>query len=243
MTVILRDLDGIGEFRAAEDLQRAVWGADDLPEAADLLLALQEEGALVAGAFAGDRMVGYLFGFPTRDPSVQHSHRLAVLPEARGLNLGARLKWYQRDWCLARGVSLVRWTFDPIRRINAGLNIGVLGAIARTYRADLYGAMQGINAGLPSDRLLAEWHLDSPAVAARAAGNAPAMPEGATRSLRLAGSSDAALLADAGQALAERMRLRHELTGAFAAGLAVLGFDRAEATYWLGPVTSVPPQR
>lgn len=243
MTVTIRDLQGIGEFREAEDLQRAVWGAGDLPEAADLLLALQEEGALVAGAFADGRMIGYVFGFPSASPGVQHSHRLAVLPEARGLNLGARLKWYQRDWCLARGVSLVRWTFDPIRRINAGLNIGVLGAIARTYRADLYGTMQGINAGLPSDRLLAEWHLDSPAVAARAAGHAPAMPAGATRSLRLTGSSDAELLADPERALAERMRLRHELTGAFAAGLAVIGFDRAEASYWLGPATAIPPQR
>ncbi len=235
MTVTIRDLQGIREFREAEELQRAVWGADDLPEAADLLLALQEEGALVAGAHLDGRMIGYVFGFPTRDPGVQHSHRLAVLPEARGLNLGARLKWYQRDWCLTRGIRLVRWTYDPIRRINAGLNIGVLGAIARTYRADCYGEMQGINAGLPSDRLLVEWHLDSAAVAARAAGKAPARPAGATRSLRLTGATDADVLGDPRRALAERMRLRQELTVAFGEGLAVIGFDRAEACYWLGP--------
>lgn len=236
MNVTIRDLDGMAELRAAEDLQRAVWGADDLPEAADLLLSIQEEGGLCAGAFGGNRLIGFVFAFPTREPGVQHSHRLAILPEARGLNLGARLKWYQRDWCLARGIGLVRWTFDPLRRINAGLNIAVLGGIARTYRPDYYGVMQGINAGLPSDRLLVEWRLSSAHVIARAAGAASARPACTRRTLRLAGASDAAILGDPNAALAERLRLRDEFTRAFAEGLAVIGFDRAEPGYWLGPI-------
>ena len=83
-----RDLRGMAEFRAAEDLQRSVWGAGDAPDPADLMMVIQAEGGLVGGAFAEGRLLGYVFGFPTRDPQVQHSHRLAVLSEARGLRLG-----------------------------------------------------------------------------------------------------------------------------------------------------------
>ena len=160
MTIAIRDLQGMDEFRAAEQLQIDVWGADEMPDPADLMMVIQHEGGLIAGAFEGDRLLGYVFAFPTRDNGVQHSHRLAVRTEARGLQLGARLKWYQHDWCAARGIRHVRWTFDPLRALNAMLNIDCLGARCRTYYTDYYGAMGGINEGLPSDRLLADWRLD-----------------------------------------------------------------------------------
>ncbi|MCX8955631.1 GNAT family N-acetyltransferase, partial [Ruegeria sp. NA] len=77
----------------------------------DIMLAIQQEGGLVAGAFKDRRMLGFLFGFPTSHPDAQHSHRLAVHPDSRGMGLGAKLKWYQRDWCLQRGINVVRWTY------------------------------------------------------------------------------------------------------------------------------------
>jgi predicted GNAT superfamily acetyltransferase len=137
----IRDLSGMAEFRQAEALQNAVWGKEDTADPADLMMVIQAEGGLCAGAFLDGRLIGYVFGFPTRDAGVQHSHRLAVHPGARGLHLGSRLKWYQRDWCLARGIEHVRWTFDPLRGVNASLNIGALGAIVRTYYTDFYGRL------------------------------------------------------------------------------------------------------
>ena len=100
--MIIRDLSGMEEFFKAEQLQRDVWGADDTEDPADLMMVIQHEGGLVAGAFAGDRLMGYVFAFPTREPHVQHSHRLAVHPDARGKGLALGLKRYQRDWCLER---------------------------------------------------------------------------------------------------------------------------------------------
>ena len=47
-----RDLSGMAEFRAAEDLQRAVWGEGDQPDPADLMMVIQAEGGLIGGAFA-----------------------------------------------------------------------------------------------------------------------------------------------------------------------------------------------
>lgn len=236
--VAFRDLSGMAEMRLAEDLQRQVWGEGDLPDPADLMMVIQAEGGLVGGAFAEGRLLGYIFGFPTRDPQVQHSHRLAVAPQARGLGLGARLKLYQRDWCLARGISRVRWTFDPLRALNATLNIARLGAQSDTYLEDYYGAMAGINSGLASDRLLVDWDLASGPVAALAEGKAPQDPDSRPLDLALPEDIEALAARDPGQAQAQRLALRAALQAGFAEGRRIVGFDRAARVYLLsGPKT------
>lgn len=228
---LIRDLNGIAEFRQAEALQRAVWGADDKEDPADLMMVIQHEGGLVAGAFIEDALVGYVFGFPTREITVQHSHRLAVLGSARGLGLGARLKWHQRDWCLARGIAQVRWTFDPLRHANANLNIHHLGAHAAKYFPDFYGALEGINKGAPSDRLLAEWNLEAPAVAARAAGRLP-VPAVGTR-ITIPVDFDQMLVRDPTLATSERLRLRQQFLDRLGEGLVIHDYDAAARAYVL----------
>ena len=228
--MIIRDLSGMSEFRLAEALQYAVWGADDMADPADLMMVIQAEGGLAAGAFDGDTLIGYVFAFPTRTPHIQHSHRLAVLAIARGTGLGAALKWYQRDWCLARGISHVRWTYDPLRAANARLNIGVLGAQVTTYYPDYYGAMEGINKGVPSDRLLADWFLNAGPVVARAAGE-----RGPVEGLRVVIPRDfgAMLLDQPDKAMTERLRLRTEFMALLAQGYAITGFDSSASAYVL----------
>ena len=234
--MIIRDLSGMEEFFEAEQLQRDVWGADDTEDPADLMMVLQHEGGLVAGAFDGERLVGYVFGFPTRDPQVQHSHRLAVHPDARGQSLALRLKRYQREWCLARGISLVRWTFDPLRHTNANLNIARLGAEVSTYHPDYYGVMKGINAGLPSDRLRADWHLASPLAAACAkfeiGQTCAKLPDDALR-VPIVPNLDRLLVEDYEEALAARMRVREALTHLFSEGYSIRHYDAAAAAYLL----------
>jgi predicted GNAT superfamily acetyltransferase len=228
-----RDLSGMEEFRAAEDLQRAVWGEGDRPDPADLMMVIQAEGGLVGGAYSDGQLLGYVFGFPTRDPQVQHSHRLAVLPQARGLQLGVRLKLYQREWALERGISRIRWTFDPLRPVNAALNIHRLGATSGTYLPDYYGVMAGINQGLPSDRLLVDWDLDTQVVRAMAQGQ-PRPPQTCTL-LDLTLPEDLEALTrdapDAARAL--RLDLRHRLQAAFAEGRRIVDFNRQSRQYLL----------
>lgn len=233
MSLIFRDLSGMAEFLAAEDLQRQVWGAGDLPDPADLMMVIQAEGGLTGGAFQDGRLIGYVFGFPTRAPEVQHSHRLAVLPEARGQNIGRRLKLYQRDWCLSRGITMARWTFDPMRAPNAALNITRLGARVRNYHVDYYGAMAGINRGIPSDRLLAEWALDAPHVAALAAGQTAA-PVETPRRIRIPAAFEVLKRDDPTAAQAAQLQVRHSLQAAFAEGLTILDYDIATRDYLLG---------
>ncbi|MGO4438917.1 GNAT family N-acetyltransferase [Rhizobium sp. RAF56] len=232
MNIVIREVETVDELKRAESLQRLVWGEDDPPDNSDLMLAIQHEGGLVAGAFAEEKMIGFLFGFPSATRGVQHSHRLAVLSEARGLKLGEQLKWFQRDWCLARDITLVRWTYDPIRAINAGLNIANLGATSSVYHVDYYGPMVGINAGLPSDRIVADWRLDDPLVAARAQGEPPALPPG--QRLHIPRDIEQLLSTDPQAALSARLELREALLQAFNDGQRIIGFDRKEAAYLIG---------
>lgn len=250
--VIIRELDGLDDMAAAEQIQARVWGPETCPHPKELLIPVQHEGGLLAGAFhAGEQMVGLLFGFPTRDPAAQHSQMLAALPEWRSQGIGARLKWFQRDWCLERGIRQVRWTVDPLRAANAALNFGKLGAVSNTYYCDYYGAMQGIDAGTPTDRLLVVWDLLSQRVAARARGE-KAQEYGlleATPANRIVGgrpveanfnlSGPAVLIclpedfislarADPALALAWRMQTRALFQHYFSAGYAITGFARRE---------------
>jgi predicted GNAT superfamily acetyltransferase len=235
--LIIRDLQGMAEFHAAEDLQRDVWGPDDKIDPGDLMMVIQAEGGLAAGAFLDGRLVGYVFAFPTATPGVQHSHRLAVRAEARGLGLGLKLKLYQASWCLERGIHHVRWTYDPLRLPNAALNIGRLGATAATYHRDYYGVMGGINAGTASDRLLADWRLDGDRFARCRAGAPMLTAEEAAAARRIALPADFAglLTADPAAAAAERLRLRQEIEAAFAAGLVIAGVDVRAPAYLLTP--------
>lgn len=220
--LVLRDLASLAEMKAAEAFQRRVWGEDDPADNSDLMLAIQHEGGLVAGAFDGAQMVAFLFGFPTSDPTVQHSHRLGVHPDWQGQGLGLRMKLYQKDWCLARGITRVRWTYDPVRRANAVLNIARLGAVAGVYHRDYYGPMEGINAGVPSDRVVADWDLTA-APWAGEADQSVSIPQDFARLVQT----------DPAAALSERLRVREALETAFADGLHIAGFDRAQNAYLL----------
>lgn len=169
----LRELTSVAELRAAETVQCSVWGEPTPEVSTALFRAAQHAGALVAGAFTGETLLGFVYSFPSFvDGRVgQHSHLLAVLPEARGKGVGQVLKWFQRDWCLARGVTHVTWTFDPVQAKNANLNLEHLGAFVRHYKVNFYGTLGGsLNGALPTDRLIAEWSLESEPVRALAKG-------------------------------------------------------------------------
>jgi chorismate synthase len=171
----LREISGNAEMQTLAALERVIWNSDHVP--GEVYRALQDEGALLAGAFTPDNtLVAFVFGFPTATPGVQHSHSLGVLPEHRAAGLGAKLKWYQRDWCLENGIHTVRWTYDPLRLPNAKLNIAKLGATASSYLENYYGTLTGINAGAPSDRVMAQWLLNDPRVTARQLGQPAKLP-------------------------------------------------------------------
>jgi predicted GNAT superfamily acetyltransferase len=106
--------------------------------------------------------VGFVYSFLGLGPErqlKQCSVMAAVDERFRGRGLGYQLKLAQRRESLAHGIELVTWTFDPLQRVNAALNIHRLGAIAHEYQVNLYGTCEGLNFGLETDRLVVEWWL------------------------------------------------------------------------------------
>lgn len=182
MQVEIRPLATIAEVRACEEIQFRTWRMPDYREVVPLhmLVAVARGGGLLLGAFDRGALVGFVFGFPgvTGDGGRKHySHMLAVLPESEGRGIGYQLKLAQRQAVLARGLDLVTWTYDPLEARNAFLNLAKLGAICRTYIRDLYGVMaDGLNAGLPTDRLEVEWRIASRWVTQRLAGGQTRSP-------------------------------------------------------------------
>ncbi len=176
MELEIREIQSVTESMAMIALEERIWGVGEGMNR-DLLTAMIHVGALAAGAFTTTgEIVALLLGFPTKDASIQHSHALGVLPEYRRYGLGAKLKWLQRNWCLTRQIKTVQWTYDPLRAANAKLNLHKLGSSIGTYYQDYYGQMRGINAGAPSDRFLAQWHLESLGVISRLNGHKPVFP-------------------------------------------------------------------
>lgn len=154
------DMQGMQEI---ERLQMAIWGSEPawiVPS--HVLYMVESSGGILLGAYLDGALVGFVLGFLGRkDGKLYHaSHMLGIHPAYQHHGIGAALKWRQREHALAQGLDLMTWTFDPLESRNAYFNLHKLGALVRTYREDLYGPMDDdLNRGLPSDRLVVEWHL------------------------------------------------------------------------------------
>ena len=256
--IVIRSCEGNEELEACVQMQIEVWGYDSsdvIPRKA--FLVAQRIGGQVIGAFDTDlpganpqggpeSMVGFAFSLPGvktghgEPRAYLHSHMLAVKESHRNRGLGAQLKLKQRDEALARGIRHMEWTFDPLEIKNAFLNIHKLGAIVCEYRVDFYGISSSrLQGGLPTDRLLAEWRLDSPRVKA-VLENRPV----AARIIKDRVKVPAAIYewkatpSGRDRALAVQLENRRRFQEAFSHGLAVLGFDRdaeGNGVFELGP--------
>jgi predicted GNAT superfamily acetyltransferase len=169
--VDIRVLDTIPEFEAASRLVSRIW-ADDEPKApASLLKALSHADNFVAGAWSGEELVGISLGFWGVDDGelYLHSHITGVHPVLQGRAVGFALKQFQRAWTLEHGAPTVRWTADPLVRMNTYFNLVKLGATIVAYHDDFYGRIDdGLNSGEESDRVEVCWDLASERVAAAA---------------------------------------------------------------------------
>ena len=180
--ISIRDVKSIAEMREVEELQKEVWGMDDrdVVPVMNLIAVVQSGGALI-GAFDGDVMVGFAYGFGGCEHGGMslHSHMLAVKPAYRNYNLGYRLKLAQREHALSKGLTLMTWTFDPLQSLNAHFNFSKLGVVSDSYRINFYGdATSSFLHRTGTDRLWVSWLLDSHRVKERLAGTAaPELPE------------------------------------------------------------------
>ena len=128
----------------------------------NLLRAMIHSGSYLSGAFLGKKMIGAAFAFPATNNGLHlHSHMTAVLDEYRDKGVGYALKIDQWSWAKTKNYSHLSWTFDPLVRKNARLNIVKLGVDISSYYPNFYGEMpDALNAGDESDRLMVSWSTD-----------------------------------------------------------------------------------
>src|SRR5918996_4848051 len=90
-TIVIRDIETLDEMHEVENLQREIWGVSDLDVLPALALRPQKEvGAILIGAYAEGRMIGFVFGFPgiLNGETIIHSDMLGVSKEYRSQNVG-----------------------------------------------------------------------------------------------------------------------------------------------------------
>jgi predicted GNAT superfamily acetyltransferase len=162
---------------------------------------------------------------------------VGVVEEYQNRGVGRLLKLAQREDALDRGINLIEWTFDPLQLKNAHFNLERLGAIVRHYMPNLYGRTSSpLHAGLPTDRLVAEWWVRSRRVENVLAGRPRSLTPDYPRISIPAGirqiCRDEPLSAEKIQT-----RVREEFVARIADGHAAVGFEFNEelGTYLLEP--------
>jgi predicted GNAT superfamily acetyltransferase len=257
--VSIREVRGADELRACQELQRRAWGITEdgyvVPVAT--MAGAQRVGGLILGAFDANtnHLVGFAFGFlgQLQKRLILYSQLTGVHPAHQSTGVGRMLKFEQHRRARDRGLEAVVWAFDPLQASNAAFNLSVLGATSRSYEVDMYGSRSdALNAGLATDRLLAEWPTSQQDPAGRAEpwadgvdliDTAPArsrnvhtvqdvrkIPPGAFHlNLEVPSSiADVKTYGPPGAAQQWQLAVRETFLAAFAAGFVAVGFTRAD---------------
>jgi predicted GNAT superfamily acetyltransferase len=215
----IRDCTTLEEYEECVRVEHITWGPE-LAEPTGMFAVAHHTGGQVFAAFDGAKMVGFTLAVAgTRaGKTFLHSHQTAVLPEYRDRGVGRRLKLFQREDALRRGINLVEWTFDPLELRNAHFNLVRLGAVARRLIPNCYGITKSpLHSGLPTDRLVAEWWLESARVKAILE-NAPLPGKGAAERVPLPANIAEIKAQDPEEAIRVQTGLRGRLLRAFAEG-------------------------
>ena len=239
--VEVRVLSEHEEFRATLDIQMGVWKFSEVDQVPPRILSVAKYiGGLILGAYDGERMIGFSFSLPgmKRDGSrYWHSHMTGVLDGYQSRGIGYKIKLKQREQAIASEVGLVEWLFDPLQIRNARFNIEKLGCVVKRFLPNQYGITSSpLHGGLPTDRLVAEWHVMSERVETVVAGGALA-DRRVEMTIAVPREIDEWRANDPERARAVQDRVRQEFQHCFGKGLAVIGYERTEAggAFQLGP--------
>jgi predicted GNAT superfamily acetyltransferase len=161
--ITIRRAETVADYRACQEAQRRAWGIGEdgylIPVAT--MAGANQHGGLVLGAFLPDgEAVAMSFAFLGRIEGrlCLYSQLTGVVPGYQSRGLGYRIKTHQRAFARAEGIATIAWAFDPLQAGNAHFNLVRLGASAGRYVDNMYGERtDALNAGVPTDRLIAEW--------------------------------------------------------------------------------------
>ena len=233
----IRECATLDELSECLHLQREVF---DLPEVelspVRHFVVTKNAGGFTLGAYDGDRLAGYVLSVPAfmRGERAFYSHMTGVRKEYQSSGVGRQLKWAQRQRALAEGVKYIKWTFEPVKARNGYFNLEKLGAIVSEYQRNFYGTdyavspESGKQIGLQSDRLFAEWHLESEKVRTLADGSHWVESRTPEAEIEIVNDWNSLVESDPQAGLDLQLRVREEFEAAIAKGLFAGGFVRDE---------------
>jgi predicted GNAT superfamily acetyltransferase len=235
--IVIRECASIEELDACVKLQREVFALPDLEISPRRhLVVTRSAGGFALGAFAESRLVGFVLSVPgfRSQKRFFYSHMTAVARDFQNYGIGAKLKWAQRTRALSENVKYIKWTFQPTQARNAFFNLERLGALVKTYAPNYYGTdystsnAQDKIIGLDSDRLIAEWNLESEKVTALSKGESFKETAEIVRTIEISNDWNQLLKTDLQKAVDEQTRVKEEFEAAFTKGLISKGFLRDE---------------
>ena len=232
----IRECVTLVELAECVQLQRDVFALPEV-ELSPIrhFVVTKNAGGFTLGAYDGDRLAGFVLSVPAflRGEQAFYSHMTGVRAEYQSHGIGAKLKWAQRTRALSEGVKYIKWTFEPVKARNAYFNLEKLGASVNEFQVNFYGTDYGTapetageKFGLASDRLFAEWRLDSEKVNALAGGEKFTETREPAAIVEIMPDWLGLVEADPAAALAEQIRIRGEFQTAFAAGMVGRAFQR-----------------
>ena len=224
-SIQVRELDNLQDQDFGRKIFDITWSMDAGTEITpNLLQAMVHSGSYLSGAFIDNKIVGAAFAFPATNGGLHlHSHMTAVLPEFRDKGVGYALKIDQWNWAKKKNYSHLSWTFDPLVRRNAKLNIAKLGVDISAYYPNFYGDMpDALNAGDESDRLMVSWRTDAGAPKAR---ELITKPETSDILIEIPEDIVAIRSKNQSESMKWRRQVREQFTAAFEKNGKVVGFS------------------
>jgi len=236
----IREVSTIEGLAECVRLQKEVFGLPDLEiSPVRHLIVTQSAGGFTLGAFVENELIGFVLSVPmfaAGEERAFYSHMTAVSQNFQSCGVGAKLKWAQREKALETGIKFIKWTFQPVQARNAFFNLEKLGVVIREYQPNFYGTEystlheQEKKFGLDSDRLFAEWRLESEKVAALSKGEKFTETGEVFRRIETTKDWNALIKTNPREAVAEQTRIKKEFQTAFSEGLICKGFERSEAS-------------
>lgn len=230
----IREITSFEEMDECLKLQREVFSFPDLEVSPRRhLVVTKQTGGFTLGAFDGNQLVGLAITVPAilEGKPAFYSHMAAVKPEYQGSGIGTRLKWAQRERALDEGVKYIKWTFQPVQARNAFFNLEKLGVVIKEYIPNFYGmglSNSGAKAEVQSDRVYAEWELESEKVDTISRGDRFTEYRKIVKTIEVVRDWNFLLETDAKAAIREQDRMREAFQSAFSDGLICGGFHRDE---------------
>jgi len=248
--IVIRECISINELDSCIRLQREVFGLPDLEISPRRhLIVSRQAGGWTLGAFVpqgnDERLVGFVHHLAAvrANEIFGYSHMMAVAPEYQNQGVGARLKWSQRKRAIEEGRSFIKWTWDPMQARNAHFNLNRLGVTVTSYAENFYGTDYAsipelkesgtpeiatvTPPGIDSDRLFANWQLQSRRVIDLARGSVGGVITNPDAVIHIPADWSKLIRQNSDEARQEQLRVRQEFQNAFAAGLVCAAFERS----------------